>query len=33
MEGQIDQKTKKRRVNALLRLEKEIQKEKRNGRK
>ena len=33
MEGQIDQKTKKRRVNALLRLEKEIQEEKRNGRK
>lgn len=33
MEGQIDQKTKKRRVNTLLRIEKEIQEEKRNGRK
>ena len=30
MEGQIDEKVKKRRVNALLKLEKEIQKEKEN---
>ena len=30
MEGQIDEKIKKRRVNALLKLEKEIQKEKEN---
>ena len=33
MEGQIDQKTKRRRVNALLKLEKEIQEEKRNGKR
>ena len=31
MEGQIDEKVKKKRVNALLKLEKEIQKEKRDG--
>ena len=31
MDGQIDEKIKRRRVNALLKLEKEIQKEKRNG--
>lgn len=30
MEGQIDEKVKRRRVNALLKLEKEIQKEKEN---
>ena len=31
MDDQIDEKIKKKRVNALLKLEKEIQKEKRNG--
>ena len=31
MEGQVDAETKKRRVNALLECEKEIQKEKQNG--
>ena len=33
MDGQIDQKVKQRRVNELLKLEKEIQKEKRNEKK
>ena len=31
MDGQVDAETKKRRVNALLECEKEIQKEKQNG--
>ena len=30
MEGQIDEKVKRKRVNALLKLEKEIQEEKKN---